>query len=139
MKRSVRKKMSVTNLTMARVKYIRYHYFQFVSTYTEKRQDIANTESMNKDTMVFEVGIEVLFRAICKAMEVPIEEADKLAIDEYSAERELPENFTEQLLSFVELEHDMNKKASITLEDRQKAVAAYRAKKNQEISDEWDE
>lgn len=139
MRQSVRKKMSVTKLTMARVKYIREHFFQFVTSQIARRQDILVSENMHSDTMVFEVGVEVLFKAICNALELSPEETDIKAVEEYSVSRDLPEEFVEKLSSFVELCHETEKRSNVTLEDRKKAIEELRAKRSQEISDEWDE
>lgn len=139
MRQSVRKKMSVTKLTMARVKYIREHFFQFVTSQIARRQDILVSENMHSDTMVFEVGVEVLFKAICNALELSPEETDIKAVEEYSVSRDLPEEFVEKLSGFVELCHETEKRSGVTLEDRKKAIEELRAKRSQEISDEWDE
>ncbi|NLM72405.1 MAG: hypothetical protein GX181_10675 [Synergistaceae bacterium] len=139
MKSTVRKKISVTNLTMARTKYIRENYFPLVSNYIRRRRDIPSPESMYPDTMIFEVGVEVLFRAICDAEEIAVEEADQIAIKQYSEQRLFPDELVDRLVNHVELAHEVDRRSSITLEDRTKALEEFRAKRNQEISDEWDE
>lgn len=139
MKQSVRKRMSITKLSLARIRYIREHYFQFISENMKQRKDITRTDAMHKDTMVVEVGIEVLFKAICNAMEVSPEEADILAIEEYSMKTTVPDKFATELANFVELEQQAEKRAGVTLEERKRAVEEYRSKRNIEISNEWDE
>ena len=139
MKQSMRKKMSITKLTLARTKYIREHFFPFVAYEMGKRKDIINAESMNPDTMIFEVGVEVLFKAICKMEGKVPEEVDQAAINEYAAKQPVDDAYVEKLSKFVELEYAAKKQDAITPEDRKKAVEAYRNKKNQEISKEWDE
>ena len=139
MKQSMRKKMSITKLTLARMKYIRKHYFQFVASHIASRRDILNVENMHPDTKIVEVGVEVLFKAICNAMEILPEEADKLAIEEYSIQRSVPDKYVDRLADLVELEYDTEKREGVTLEERQKAVEEYRSRRNMEISSEWDE
>lgn len=130
--------MSITKLTLARIKYIREHYFQFVSHEIGKRKDIQNVDCMNKDTLVIEVGVELLFKAICKMKEISPEETDKIAIEEYATKRPIADAYIDKLSDFVELEYATKQQQAITPEDRRKAVEEYRSRKNQEISDEWD-
>ncbi|NLB81316.1 MAG: hypothetical protein GX800_06855 [Clostridiaceae bacterium] len=137
-RQSVRKKMSITKLTMARLSYIREHYYEFAAYQMRKRRDLVNPEAMHKDTVIVEAGVEVLFNAICKMNELSPEETTAIAIKEYSTEQIFDDKFLDKLGDFVELEYEANKMANITPSDRMKAVAEYRNKK-QEISDEWDE
>lgn len=139
MKQSVRKKMSITKLTLARMKYIREHHFQFIASHIANRRDILNLENMHPETKIVEVGIEVLFQAICNAMELSPEEGDKLAIEEYSMQQPMPDKYVDRLADLVELEFDAEKRGGVTLEERQKAVEEYRSKRNMAISNEWDE
>lgn len=138
MKQSVRKKVSITKLTLARIKYICEHHFCFVSYSMGKRKDIVNANCMHKDTMAIEVGIETLFKAICRLEEIPPEEADKEAIRQYAVSRTRDDRYVAKLADYVELEYEKRELESVTPEDRKKAVEEYRIKKNKEISDEWD-
>ena len=137
MKQSVRKRISMTKLTLARIKYIREHSFHFASYAIGKRKDIHSTDCMHKDTMVIEAAIEAFFKAICRAEDKDIEETDKIAIDEYSMKRAYEDEYLEKLTDFVELETVTREQSSVTPEDRMKEVEEYRRTK--EISDEWDE
>lgn len=140
MKQSVRKKMSLTKLTLARVRYIREHYIQFAAQPIRTRKDISNKTTMNRDTMVVEAGIEAFFKAICKAMDIPPEEADKAAIEEYARQQLEADRYVDRLTDFVELEYSTERRKNITPEDRKKAVDEYLSeKRNKEISDEWNE
>lgn len=139
MKQSMRKKMSITKLTLARMKYIREHYFHFVVGHMAKRNDVLNLANMHPDTKIVEVGVEVLFKAICAAMELSPEETDKQAIAEYSMQTTAPDKFVDRLSEFVDIGIESERRGGTTLEERKKAVEEYRSKKNQEISNEWDE
>lgn len=137
MKQSARKRVSLTKLTLARIKYIREHYFQFASYPIKKRRDVSNVECLHKDTMIIEASVEAFFKAMCKVLELSPEEADKMAIAEYANQQIVSDEYLEKLSGFIELEYDTKKQGAITPEDRMKAVEEYRNKKNQEISDEW--
>lgn len=139
MKQSARKKISITKLTLARMRYIREHHFPFVAHSMGNRRDLTNPNAMHKDTMILEMGIEVLFNAICNALGLSSLETDKIAIAEYAMQQAPNDKYVESLENFVKLEYDIKQRQEITLEDRKKAVEEYRSKKNQEISDEWEE
>lgn len=130
--------MSITKLTMARLAYIREHYYEFAAHQMRKRRDLVNPEAMHKDTVIVEAGVEVLFNAICKIHELSPEETTAIAIEEYATEQIFDDKFLDKLGDFVELEYEASKMANVTPSDRMKAVAEYRNKK-QEISDEWGE
>ena len=138
MKPSARKRVSFTKLSLARIKYIREHYLQFATHQLKNRRDMPSIESMHQDTVILEACVEVFFKAMCKVLELPPEEADKIAIAEYSSQRIVSDEYLDKLTSFVELEYNDRKMEAITPSDRMKAVAEYRGKK-QEISDEWGE
>lgn len=139
MKQSARKRVSLTKLTLARIKYIREHYFQFAAYSIRKRRDLLNVDCLHRDTMIIEASVEAFFNAMCKVLEVSPEETDKLAVAEYANKQSISDEYLEKLSGFVELEYDTKKKESITPEDRKKAVDEYMSRKNQDISDEWGE
>lgn len=138
MKPSARKRVSFTKLSLARIKYIREHYLQFATHQLKNRRDMPSIESMHQDTVILEACVEVFFKAMCKVLELPPEEADKIAIAEYSSQRIVSDEFLDKLTSFVELEYNDRKIEAITPSERMKAVAEYKDRKR-EISDEWGE
>lgn len=132
--------MSITKLNLARIQYIREHYYPFISHQIGKRTDIVNANVMGKDTAIIETGLELLFRAICKMENLSPEETDKIAISEYANVKTYDDEYLDKLSDFAEFEYNVKKKEAITPMDRKLAVEQRRKEKygeSQEISDEW--